>query len=90
MDSVAEQYAEAFALLKGTGSVVEAARFFARHHPAVLPQKTVPELYAEFLTAKKTDNASIRYLHDIQSRLGRLSKHFDGQVSELTTLELQN
>ncbi len=90
VDSVAEQYAEAFTLLKGTASVVEAARFFARHHPAVLPRKSVPDIYEEFLAAKKTDNASIRYLHDIQSRLARFSKHFDGQVSELTTREMEN
>ena len=90
VDSVAEQYAEAAKVLNGSGSVVEAARFFAKHHPAALPRKTVKEIYEEFLEAKKSDSASIRYRHDIQSRLGRLSKHFDGQLSEVTTRELEN
>ncbi len=90
VDSVAEQFAEALKLLNGAGSVVEAARFFARHHPTVLPKKTVTEIYVEFLAAKKADNASIRYRHDIQSRLGRFSKHFEGQLSEQTASELEN
>lgn len=70
VDSVADQYAEAAKLLNGAGSVVEAARFFAKHHPAALPKKTVTGIYHELLEAKKSDGASIRYLHDIQSRLG--------------------
>lgn len=90
VDSVAVQYAEAAKLLKGAGSVVEAARFFAKHHPATLPRKAVMEVYQEFLQAKKSDGASIRYLHDIQSRLGRFSQHFGGQLSEVTTRELEN
>ena len=90
VDSVADQYAEAAKVLNGSGSVVEAARFFAKHHPTALPKKTVKEIYEEFLEAKKSDDASIRYRHDIQSRLGRLSKHFDGQLSEVTTRELEN
>ena len=59
--SAATQYAEASKLLNGAGSVVEAARFFAKHHPAALPRKTVKEVYEEFLEAKKSDNASVRY-----------------------------
>lgn len=90
VDSVADQYAGAVKLLNGAGSVVEAARFFAKHHPAALPKKTVKETYGEFLEGRKSDGASIRYLHDIQSRLGRLSKHFDGQLAEVTTRELEN
>ena len=50
----------------------------------------MPEIYEDFLEVKKSDSASIRYLHDIQSRLGRLSKHFDGLLSEVTTREIEN
>ena len=89
VDSVAEQYAEAFKVLKGTGSVVEAARFFRKHHSTALPKRSGAEIYEEFLAAKKVDNASLRYLQDIQSRLGRFSKHFAGDISHITTRELE-
>ena len=89
VDSVAEQYAEAFTLLKGTGSIVEAARFFQKHHSTTFVRRSGPEIYGEFLAAKKVDNASLRYLHDIQSRLGRFAKHFAGDISHITTRELE-
>ena len=50
----------------------------------------MPEIYEDFREVKKSDSASIRYLHDIQRRLGRLSKHFDGLLSEVTTREIEN
>ena len=89
VDSVAEQYAEAFKLLNGTGSIVEAARFFQKHHSTTYARRSGPEIYQEFLDAKKVDNASLRYLHDIQSRLGRFAKHFGGDISHITTRELE-
>jgi integrase len=89
LGSVATEYAEAFTVLKGSGSVVEAARFFARHHPVSLPRKTVREVYKEFLEAKKADHASDRYIQDIRSRLGRLAQNFDGQLSDLLTRDLE-
>lgn len=89
VDSAATQYAEAFKVLNGAGSIVEAARFFAKHHSVALPPITLPEVYKEFLAAKKADGASLRYLHDIQSRLGRLSRHFTGRFSELTAHEVE-
>lgn len=89
VDSVAEQYAEAFKLLNGTGSIVEAARFFQKHHSTTFARRSGPEIYQEFLDAKKVDNASLRYLHDIQSRLGRFAKHFGGDISHITTRELE-
>lgn len=55
-----------------------------------LPKRTVTEVYRQFLAAKKADNASTRYLHDIQSRLGRLSDRFHGEISDLTTRELES
>lgn len=89
IDSAADQFAEAFRLLNGSGSLVEAARFFSKHHPVALPRRTVPEVYEEFLRVKTADNASERYLQDIRSRLGRLAKHFTGLVSEVTTADLE-
>jgi len=90
VDAAAVQFAEAWKVLAGVGSIVEAARFFAKHHPVALPSRTVTEVYQEFLEAKKADAASVRYQHDIQSRLGRLSRHFTGPISDVTTQELEN
>lgn len=68
--------------------MVEAARFFAKHHPAALPKKSVPDVYEEFRKAKEAEGVSSRYLQDIRSRLGRFAKQFLGRISELTTGEI--
>jgi len=86
----AAEYAEAIRILGGVGSIAEAARFFAHHHPVALPIRSIPQVYEEFLTAKTEDNASQRYLQDIRSRLGRLKKHFPfARIPEVTGKELE-
>ncbi|MEP6667845.1 MAG: tyrosine-type recombinase/integrase [Chthoniobacter sp.] len=90
LDSAAAQFAEAFRILGGAGSVVEAARYFSKHHPVALPRKTIAKVYEEFLASKISDNASTRYVQDIRSRLGRCSRHFAEDISDLTTAELEN
>jgi integrase len=89
LDTAAEQYAEAFKQLNGSGSLLEAARYFRKHHTTELPKKSGKELYEEFLASKKADNASPRYVQDIQSRLGRFAKHFGSDISLITTRELE-
>ena len=62
LDLAAQKYAEAVRLIGSAGSVVEAARFIAKHHPAALAPKVVPDVYEEFRKAKEAENVSSRYL----------------------------
>jgi integrase len=88
LDMAAANYAEAMRIIRGAGSVVEAARFFAKHHPVKLPAKTVFQVYEEFRHAKETDGVAMKYLQDIRSRLGRFAERFTGRILEITSLEI--
>ena len=72
IDMAAQEYAEAAQLLAGTASIVEAARFYIRHHPTQLPRKTVREVADEMMKAKESDGMSTHYISDLDSRFGRL------------------
>ena len=68
LDAV-KSYAAAVAELKGTGSLVDAARDYATRHATALQKITVAELVAEFLAAKDEDKKSYRYLKTLRSQL---------------------
>ena len=51
LERAAIHFAEASRLLKGA-SLIDAVRFYAKHHSSNLPDKTVPEVLAELLEAK--------------------------------------
>ncbi|MEI6194971.1 MAG: site-specific integrase [Verrucomicrobiota bacterium] len=87
LDVVASQYAQAFKILEG-GDIIEAARFYAKRHPSMMPQKTVPEVIGELLLAKDRDGVSDVYLKDLKGRLGRFEKKFKGLISLVTEAEI--
>ena len=90
LDAAIAELIEAIDALNGTGSLLEAAKFFARHHSSGVQEKLLPEIYNEFLAAKKSDGASIRYIQDCRSRLTRFVAKFSGKISECTTTALQD
>lgn len=55
--------------LKGTGSLLEAAKEYAARHRDEMPKKTVEAVVAEFLETKEQDKASYRYLKTLRSTL---------------------
>ena len=57
------QFVEAAKLLEGA-SLVEAARYYAKHKPHKIPRKTVGEVIDELITAKQADRLSDVYLRD--------------------------
>jgi integrase len=69
--------------------VLEAARFYAKHHPTSLPRKTVREVVDEPLESKGNDHKSERYVSDLNSRLGKFAKAFACPVSEITDDDLR-
>ncbi len=89
LDVAIAEYADAMAALKGSGTLTEAARFFARHHMTVTERKRLPEIYDEFLEAKKADGAGSRYLQECTYRLKRFIDVFAGAISDCTTAEIQ-
>lgn len=76
-------FSEAHRLLGGN-RVLEAARDYARRHPAKLPKKPVDEAVNQYVEAKQADGVGDRYLDDIRSRLGALTRTFDCELSAVT------
>ena len=87
LDVAASQYAQAFKILEGR-DLVEAAQFYAKRHPSMMPKKTVPEVIEELLLAKGRDGVSEVYLKDLKGRLGRFEKKFKDLISLVTEAEI--
>ena len=91
IDMAAQEYAEAAEILAGTASIVEAARFYIRHHPTQLPGRSVREVADEMLNAKDSDGMSARYISDMDSRFGRLCENFGNvRISDVTAADLRD
>jgi integrase len=89
LEIAATEYAEAFKMLK-TGNLIEAVRFYNKHHNTDIPQKKIPEIFKELKEAKKADKVSKVYLSDLQYRLGHFSECFPGLIADVTTAELED
>jgi len=83
------QFAEAVKVLDG-GSILEAARFYAKQNPNKLPRKHVPDVLAELLKAKQADGMSAVYLKDLRGRLGRFAESFKTTIAMVTTSEIED
>ena len=89
LEMAAMQFAEASKLLDG-GSLLEAARFYAKQHPHRLPKKFVPDIVLELLKAKEADGMSPVYVKDLRGRLGRFGKQFVGPIAFVTSAEIDD
>jgi integrase len=89
LELAATEYAEAVKLLGSRTSLVEAVRFYVRHHPTSLPAKSVSDVVDELIAAKRADGLSLRHLSDLDSRLGRFARECPGKLAGLTSKELQ-
>jgi hypothetical protein len=65
--------------------LLPAARFYVEHAHKKLPARTVQEVYDEFKQIKRADGVSVRYLQDIQSRLGRFARDFCVMITAIDT-----
>ena len=68
LDAV-KQFAAAARALPAGASLFAAARDYARRHPENTPSRTVNEVIAELLNARKQDKARPRYRKDLHSTL---------------------
>jgi hypothetical protein len=82
------QFAEAVKLLEGA-SLVEAARYYAKHQPHKVPRKTVGDVIDELITAKQADRLSDVYIRDLRGRLKRFRQKFSGNIGLITVGEVE-
>lgn len=88
LDAAAIDYAEARKILKNN-SLLDAARFYMRHHGQGITGKSVSEAFEAFLKAKEDAGRNSHYLRvDIGSRCGAFAKAFKMEVRQLTARDV--
>jgi integrase len=89
LDAVALEYSEARKHLDGV-SVVDAAKFYARHHGKGVKRKPVSEVVEEMIAAKRLGGVSEVYLNDLRYRLGVFGERFHCDLVSLTPDDVQS
>jgi integrase len=82
LDAVAIEYSEARKLLDGV-PLVDAARFYARHHQRGIKRIAVTDAVGEMIAAKTAKGVSDVYIADLRYRLGVFKEAFHCDVSAL-------
>ncbi len=82
LDTVAREYSEARKLLDGV-PLVDAARFYARHHGKGIRRKSVASAVEEMIARKTDKGVSDVYLRDLRYRLGGFSQAFQCDVNAI-------
>jgi integrase len=82
LDAVAIEYSEARKLLDGV-PLVDAVRFYCRHHGRGIKRKAVADAVDAMIAAKTAKGVSDVYLADLRYRLGVFSRAFHCDVSAL-------
>ncbi len=73
----------------GSGSIMEAVRFYVLHH-ANLPRRTVSDLIPEFVEAKRVADYSKVHLSTIRYRLGHFEPQFGSlPIADVTTPQVE-
>jgi integrase len=88
LDSVAIEYSEARRLLDDV-SLLDAARFYARHHGNGIKRKSVAPAADEMIERKRKKGVSKLYLDDLRYRLGVFKQAFHCDVSAITPDDVQ-
>src|SRR4029453_14903178 len=83
LDAVAIEYAQARDLLDGV-PLLDAARFYARHHGKGIKRKSVGAAVSEMIERKKQKGVSDVYLRDLRYRLGTFAEAFECDLSDLS------
>jgi integrase len=89
LESAVAQFAEATSIL-GKTSVVEAAKFYIRRNPSVLPKKTVREVVDEFIADKKANGKGERYLSDLRYRGNKFASAFNCGIAEMSAAKIED
>jgi hypothetical protein len=89
LDAAALEYCEARKILDGVG-LIDAARFYARHHGRDVKRKAVSDAVREMVEAKKVAGVSSVYLNDLRYRLGMFADCFQCDLVSLTPDDMQS
>lgn len=89
LTEAARQFAEAYTLLDGRGTIGEAVRYFlAERKKAQLPAIKVGDLVELFLKNIKDQKKSRRYTLDMQARLHKAAETFTGFVADIQATDI--
>ena len=83
LDAVALEYSEALKLLDGV-SLIDAVRFYSRHHGRGITRKPVADAVDAMIAAKTAKGVSAVYRADLVYRLGTFKEAFHCDVNALT------
>ena len=83
LDAAALEYTEAWKHLDGV-SLIDAAKFYARHHGRGIKRKLVAEAVDEMIAAKRTNGVSELYVSDLRYRLGAFKQALQCDVCSIT------
>jgi integrase len=83
LDAAALEYSEARKHLDGV-SIVDAAKFYARHHGQNIKRKVVADAAREMIEAKTLEGVSSVYQNDLRYRLGVFSERLKCDLVSLT------
>jgi integrase len=87
LDAAALEYGEARKHLDGI-SIIDAAKFYARHHGKGIKRKPVSEAVEEMIAAKRANGVSELYQADLRYRLGMFKAAFHCDVNALAPDDL--
>ena len=89
LTEAARQFAEAYTLLDGRGTINEAVKYFlADRQKAQLPTIKFPDLVETFLKSIKEQKKSRRYTLDMQARLNKAAETFTGFVGDIQATDI--
>jgi integrase len=84
IETVCRDFAEVLVILVGTGSPVEAARYFVKHHAKELPRITVREAVEKCLAQAASDGKSPSRMKQLEWGLNAFAEDINTEVGEVT------
>ena len=89
IENAAVQFADAKRLL-GDMALSQAVEYYVKRHPNKIEPKAVKDVVAEFLTAKKADGLSERYLQCLKWSLGKFTAAFHCNIGAVAGSDLDD
>jgi integrase len=92
LSQVAQEYVEAFKILRKQPLIAEAAKHYAAYleRQRVMHAVKFPAAVDEFLKTIEAQGRSARYIEDCTSRLSRAAKAFRGYIQRITSTEIES
>ena len=82
------QFVESAKLLDGA-SMLEASKFYLRHHPRHMPRRSVAEVVEEMLAAKEAEGMSYVHIKNLRGHLHKFAAKFPMPISMVLAPDMQ-